>query len=254
MKQFWTNVLSGAAVLMWVGAAHAYVIDFERVDTSSAPFAPLLSDGDSLVQGDYSIQIFDANNSGAFNGTLVGQLMNGSDPGTCLDQSCPVGNSTNYLTGLNNNIISITGLGTITLGSFDAAFLPAAGVALPTGTVALLGVEADRDDGSYALGTFRLAGPSATTGATSFASYVASNATIIGGSGTLNSGHVVDLFMFAYYCGTSTSCTPFSGNKVQFAIDNIAVNVPAVPEPAQWLLMALGLSVIGGVVSRRRSV
>lgn len=255
MKKIWTHVLTGATALLCATAAQAYVIDFEQLDTSAAPFAPLLADGDYVGQGGYVVQAEDSNNTGPFNGSLVGQLMNGSDPGTCLDGSCSTGNTTHYMSALNNGLLYMAGPSSITLSSFDAAFLPSSGSALPSGTVALLGFEADRADSSYAVGIFNLAGPSATTGLTSFAHYAAANATIIGGTGTLTSGNVVDLYVFAYYCGTSSNCTPFAGNKVQFAIDNIAVNVPAaVPEPSEWALMALGLGAVGSVVRRRRSV
>ena len=254
MTKFWIHVFSGAAALLCAGGAHSAVIDFENVDASGAPFAPLLSDGDYLLQGDYFVQTLDANNASnpfVSDGSLVGQLSTGSAPGSCLDGTCPAGNSSTFLSVLNNGLVYIAGTGSLVLSSFDAAFLPPSGVALPAGSVALLGIEADRSDGSYAIGVFNLNGPSAVTGATSFASYRASDAQIVAGTGTLTSGEVIDLYAYAYYCGTSASCSFESTNRGQFAIDNIALNVP---EPSEWALMALGLGALGIAVRRRRSL
>jgi len=55
------------------------------------------------------------------------------------------------------------------------------------------------------------------------------------------------VFLFGYSCNAGGNCSAFSTNKAQFAIDNISV----VPEPAQWLLMGLGLAALGAVVRRR---
>ena len=251
MKQIWSKVVSGAAALVCAGAANASVIDFESLDTTNAPFAPLLADGDSVAQGGYLIRAVDANNAGASNGSLVGQLMNGSDASSCLDGACSAGDSTNYLAAVNNGLLAVSGQGTLTLGSFAAAFLPAASVALPATTVAYLAVEANRSDGSYAVGIFNLLGPNAS-GVTSFASFDAASASIIDGTGTLTSGNVESLVFYAYYCGSSTSCSAFNSDRGQFAIDDIGVNVAAVPEPAEWALMAAGLGFVGLKGLRRR--
>ena len=80
--------------------------------------------------------------------------------------------------------------------------------------------------------------------------------TRLGGTGTLTSGVVTDLFIYSYFCNASTgSCGAFKTDLGQFAIDNIAMDVPvaAVPEPSEWALMVGGLAALAGFARRRRS-
>ncbi len=252
MKSFWTKAAVGVAAILCAGAAGAATtIDFESVDTSQAPFAPLLSDQDYVTQSGYFVGAYDPNNSGAPNGALVGSLMNGADPSTCLDGVCPAGNATNYFGTLNDGFVFIGALdgGSLVLNSFDAAFIgPFAG--LPSGTVAFLAIEADRTDGSFAAGYFPLLGPSG--GTTSFTTFNPADATMLGGStGTLTTGHIDRLFAYAFYCGTGGTCSAATSDKAQFALDNITISVP---EPGSWLLMTLGLGAIGAAARRRRSI
>jgi hypothetical protein len=139
----------------------------------------------------------------------------------------------------------------LTINSFDAAFLAPAGVSLSSGTAAFLAIESDRSDGTYAVGIFPLLGPSA--GDTSFASFLAQNAQIIGGTGSLTSGNVTSIFAYAYYCNPTTgSCSFGSSDRGQFALDNLSIS--AVPEPSSWLLLVAGLGALGVASRRRRSV
>ena len=252
MKSFWTKAAVSAAAILCAGAASAVTnIDFESVGTSGAPFAPLLSDQDYVSQSGYFVGAFDPNNAGAPNGALVGSLMNGADSSTCLDNTCPAGNSTNFLAAINDGFVFIGALdgSTLVLNSFDAAFIgPFAG--LPSSTVAFLAIEADRTDGTYALGYVPLLGPSG--GTTSFTTFNPADATLFGGStGTLTSGHINRLFAYAYYCGTGGSCSAATSDKAQFALDNILIGVP---EPGNWLLMTFGLGALGAASRRRRSL
>jgi hypothetical protein len=253
MKSFWTKAVVSAAAILCAGAASAVTnIDFESVDTSGAPFAPLLSDQDYVTQSGYFVGAFDPNNSGPPNPTaLVGALMNGADSSTCLDNTCPAGNSTNFLAATNDGFVFIGALdgSTLVLTSFDAAFIgPFAG--LPGSTVAFLAIEADRADGSSAAGYFPLLGPSG--GTTSFTTFNPADATMFAGStGTLTSGNITQLLAFAFYCGTGSSCSAASSDKAQFALDNIMIGVP---EPGNWLLMTLGLGALGAAARRRRSL
>ena len=78
--------------------------------------------------------------------------------------------------------------------------------------------------------------------------------TRLGGTGTLTSGNVTDLFVYSYFCNGSTgSCGAFRTDLGQFALDNIALDVTPVPEPAEWALMLAGLTAVAGVARRRRS-
>jgi hypothetical protein len=253
MKSFWTKAVVSAAAILCAGAASAAVtnIDFESVDTSGAPYAPLLTDQDYVTQSGYFVGAYDPNNSGAPNGAFVGSLMNGADSSTCLDNTCPAGNPTNFLAATNDGFVFIGALdgSTLVLDSFDAAFIgPFAG--LPSSTVAFLAIQAERADGSYAAGYFPLLGPSG--GTTSFTTFNPADATLFAGStGTLTSGDITLLFAYAFYCGTGGSCSAASSDKAQFALDNIMIGVP---EPGTWLLMTLGLGAVGAAARRRRSL
>jgi hypothetical protein len=252
MKSFWTKAVVSAAAILCAGAASAVTnIDFESVGTSGAPGAPLLTDQDYVTQSGYVVGAFDPNNSGAANGAFVGLLMNGADSSTCLDNTCPAGNSTNFLASVNDAFVFIGALdgSTLVLHSFDAAFIgPFAG--LPDSTVAFLAIEAHRTDGSSAAGYFPLLGPSG--GTTSFTTFNPADATLFAGStGTLTSGNIDLLFAYAFYCGTGSSCSAAASNKGQFALDNIMISAP---EPGNWLLMTLGLGALGAAARRRRSL
>ncbi len=138
--------------------------------------------------------------------------------------------------------------GKTVFSSLQAAYIPAAGNA--PGSTVYLALEADRADGSYAAFYYPLSG----TGA--FSTITASTpGTRLGGTGSLTSGTVTDFFAFAYFCDAVTgSCSRFSTDKAQFAFDNIAMDVSAVPEPSAWLLMAGGLAAVGAIARRRRVV
>jgi len=245
MKAFWTQAALGAIALLFVGVANADVINFESVDTTFAPFAPLLADGDAVIQGNYFVNTQDLNQGGG----LIGQLSLGSDPTTCLNGVCPGGNTSNFLSVYNDGIVHIGlfGVGVkILFGGLDAAYIATPGN--PPGSTDFLVIEADRADGSFAAFYYPLLGSGA------FQTITASTpGNFLSGTGTLTSGTVTDLFIYSYFCNGSTgTCNAFSNNRGQFALDNIVV--AAVPEPSELLLALTGLAVVSACSRRRRTV
>lgn len=245
MKNFFTKSLLGAAAFFCISAANASVVtvDFENLDTSGAPFAPLLQGGDYVTQGNFFAQAQDVNGGSG----LIAQLSNGSDPTTCLNTGCPSGNSSNFLSVYNDGLVRLgSASGKLVFSSLDAAYL--ASPNNPAGSTVYLAIEADRVDGTFAAFYYALTGDGAFQTITSS---TVSTGSLSGSSGTLTSGTVNDMFIYSYFCNGSTgSCGAFRTNLGQFALDNIAF----VPEPASLLLTALGLGAMGVVTRRRRSV
>jgi hypothetical protein len=248
MKKFLTQVALGAAALFSVGAANAYVMDFDtNVDLSFAPFAPLLADGDAVVQGDFFANTQDLNGGGG----LIAGLSNASDPGSCLNGVCAANSQGTFLSVLNDGIAHFGELdgGFIKLTSLAAAFIPTPGA--PAGSTVYLAIEGDRADGTYSSFYFPLSG----SGLFQVVD-VTQGGFRLGGSGSLEDG-VTDIFAYGYFCNGSTgSCGAFKTDLAQFALDNVTFDTPTavVPEPSEGILMALGLGAIGAMVRRRRSV
>ena len=254
MKSFWTkSAMGAAAALLCVGAANAYVIDFENsnlnmnVDGNSG-FAPQMLGGDVFLQDNYFIQALDAGGGGG----LIAGVSNATDSSLgCLDSGCPTGSQGNFLSVVDDGLLHIGNVnGTkISFSSASFAFIKASGDS--AGSIAMyLAVEADRSDGSYAAYAFPISG----SGAFQTVTLASAGQALTGSTGTLTSGDITDLFLYSYYCNPTTGgCTAFHTNKSQFAIDNIAVDVSAVPEPSEWMLMAAGLGVMGAIVRRRRT-
>jgi len=264
MKSIWHPSILAAAALLCVGAAKASVIDFENLGDQSATapwgfvnpdgtsWGGLMADGDYVIQGNYFINTQDVTGGGG----LVGQWSKGSDPSSCLDGACPSGNSSSFLSVFDDGLVHVGKLSgtSVLFSSAQVAFLKASGdVAGTTGMY--MAVEADRADGSYAVWAVPVTGTGSFVSLTATVAGGLAGGQFLGGTGSLLSGNVTDLFFYAYYCDpASGNCSAFKTNKGQFAIDNIALDVSAVPEPSEWLLMAAGLGAIGTIARRRRSV
>ena len=257
MKSFFAKAALAAATVLCVGAAQAGVIDFESVDTTDLLLPPLINNGGDVTQGSYLVGFYDG--SGSTDPiAMVGSLIGGSSGGTCDSTTiiCPGGNSSEYLAVTNTGVAYVQGIGDLTLTSFDAGFI-APGTGVPASAFGLLAVQADRADGSRAVGAYVLNGPG-SGGTTSFSTFLASDAIngLFGGTtGSIDSGSFIDYQFYEFYCTSSSlgSCNIDTTNTGQFALDNITF-ADAVPEPSSWALMAFGLAAVGAVARRRRSV
>ena len=146
---------------------------------------------------------------------------------------------------LNDGFLAIgaTNGSLISLSAFSAGFVGVAGDTYSTtrsGRIIIIGVRAD---GSATSTSGNLALPSA--GAFSFSNFTAPAA--------FAAEKFAYLQIYGAYCPAgTTTCSSFSTDKAQFALDNL--NITAVPEPSTWGLMGLGLAGIAAIARRRRAV
>jgi hypothetical protein len=243
MKLRVLKTLVASAAFLAASASQAVIVDFEdAIDTTFAPFAPLLGHGDEIVSRGFYVDAI--SNAAAPNaGDLVGTILNGADlSSTCAGLVCPSNNATTFLAGLNDGVFAIGSADNalFRFAGFDAGFIGAQGNALPgvPGLVRLQGVRADNTSITQ---TFNLTGPS-STGALSFKSFAT--------TGAFSTTLFKNVFFFGFSCNAAGACAAFSTDQAQFAIDNISVT--SIPEPSTWALMLSGLAA-AVAVRRRRS-
>lgn len=221
----------GAAV--FGTSAQAATIDFEGL-------AGGVASGEVYQQNGYNLGFY--SNVPGGEGSYVGSFFDGSDKTACIDLACPVNNPSTYYGALNDSYIDLYNADPLVrfqIKGFDASFI--GGVASLSGYPAvsgLLRIQAYLADGSYALETYQLAGPGAN--GFNFGRYTTSAA--------FGNQLFTEALFFGYFCRADGSCSAFSSDKGQFALDNLQLS--EVPEPASMALFGLGL--VGLTVAARR--
>ncbi|MFG6468100.1 NF038120 family PEP-CTERM protein [Roseateles sp. BYS87W] len=223
-------------------------INFEApIDASpflSYPGSNLLGSGDEFYQAGLAgrTMYFSpfSNSASAVAGDLVGFMGNGSDASTCWSITCPSNNPSTYL-GLLDDAVMVMGSTDgfrFSVKNFKASFISNGDpIAAIPGYVRLQGIR----NGASTIATFALTGLDAN-GALNF--------------GTINTGTFGNIefdyvYAYGFACptpGVAGSCSAFSTDRAQFALDDITIE--HVPEPASLALVSLaGLAAAG---ARRR--
>lgn len=228
------------AALCCAAPAYADVVNFETL----APAA--YTSGETLGEAGYSMLLVEGPlgaEVGAVSGT--GAIIDSSNPFSCDIIGCPAGGAGNYLMVTNDGAVRFSRPGQLsgfTVTGFDFAFVPPAPVGPGNyGQLHLAGVNwqgqaisANLDfPGQNGNGSFLFGAASLDA---AFRANVFSSLTI---SACIWDANDV--------CSNSLESPAM--NQAQFALDNLALN--AVPEPASFLLAALGLGALG--LSRRRT-
>lgn len=228
-------VLAGI-VAVWgaIGAmpcVHASQLGFESVPSG------LRFDGDSFTEGAYRWTV----------GGSFGDVDTAAAFSVATLALAPTGNTSQFYAGLNDSRVTLTRIDgqAFRFAGFDAGFVtptPQASGVLP-GQIVVLGSDVS---GTPILQNWQFA-PSGAGGSFAFKAYGGANDA---SSDFSNFASVTSLtFTSCVFSASSSLCRNPAENLAQFALDN--VNVSAVPEPAMWALMGLGVAALA--MGRRRS-
>lgn len=239
--KFGIRLALAAAALVSSLSAQAGVlsttITFDTVDTSTLMYGDsgLLGHNDEFFQPglDGRSMFFDpfSNSASAQTGDLVGNF-------GCVDLLCPINNATNYLSMLNDGVVvfgSTDGF-RFSVKSFSASFI-GNGDPVPA-TPALLRLQGVRN-GVSTIASFALTGLQG--GALNFNTF---------NTGAFGNTEFDFVYVYALACNTSGSCSGFSTDKAQFAVDDIVIE--HVPEPGSLALLAIA-GLAAARVTRRRA-
>lgn len=233
LTKFGAALLGAAAI---AAPAQAGTITFE----SANPY-DVFGSGDTYSESGYKLT-FEAYNPSEV-GTGVGSIIDSSDPDSCMNTSCP-NNGSLFYGAFNDSIVilnSATNGAQFQLKSIDASFIGAGALLdnfpIVSGYLRMLGVFADNN---YVRFDIPLYGPDDT--GFSFDSWTMSPA--------IAALNFVQIEMFGFVC-SDVSCSAFSSNEAQFAIDNIVL--AEVPEPATTAIFGLGLMALIAGARRRKA-
>ncbi len=216
-------------------AAHADVLDFEGYANVQLGHNQELAYGNFLLSG-YS------NDVDAQDGDAAGVVVEGADPGVCVNLACPTNGSGDYYAGLNDSALFMSnahaGQG-LRVSGFDASFIGSvAGATYP----ALAGFL--RVQGFYAGGGSFYEDYLFPGGANGFGfQHFTASAAFAG-------KEFAQVAFFGFNCGATGACSAFNSNKGQFALDNV---IASVPEPSSALMLLLGLGGLAAFARRRRA-
>lgn len=218
----------GAVALLGAVPAMADTITFD----SHGP--DIFAGGDTFDEAGYTMQVLDTAGGGGFAGAI-------GDASSCAVAACPAGNSSMYYLGMNDGGLNIhrTDASTFSLQGLDYAFVAPVG-GLPNfnyGQLVLVG---------------QLAGGGTVSSAFDFPLQNAGGSYLFGAvplGAAFGHASLSELTVSACLFDGNGSCFNPAANQAQFAIDN--VNVSAVPEPASYAMLMLGLGAVAFAARRR---
>jgi len=244
-RRLCTGAAAAALALSLSSPAFAgdLTLDFDDLEHT------FLGAGDSFQHKGLQLTAY-SNLDEAQTGDLVGGLFDGRDPALCMALLCPiVNNSPGYYAGLNDGVLVIDSgsAQSLHIKSFDASFIGSferAGQDHTYPEVAgLLELRGYRADGSFLAEQFRLPG----------LGYVGSDFHMshYDTSAAFASQGFTEFAIFGYSCDFSGKCAAFENNAGQFALDNVNMQISAVPEPGSWMMLLGGFGTIAAFRRRR---
>lgn len=192
--------------------------------------------GDTFTEAGYTMQVLDtaAGSGGGFAGAI-------GDQSSCMVAACPAGNSSMFYLGMNDGGLNIhrTDASAFSLHGLDYAF------AAPVGGLPNINY------GQLVL-TGKLTSGGTVSSAFDFPLQNAAGSYLFGAiplGAAFGHASLSELTISACLFDGNGSCFNPAANQAQFAIDN--VNVSAVPEPATYAMLVLGLGAVAFAARRR---
>jgi hypothetical protein len=231
--------LLGAALVSAAMIAPAQADPFTHTITFEGA-SGLAGSTDSIQQAGFNLGFYSILPDS--DGSLVGMFADGTDTASCLGGACPVNNPSTYYGALDDSLVDLMASdgNLFRIKSFDASFIGGSPVlsSYPL-TAGLLRIQGFFADGSWVTETYALNGPDSD--GFKFGTYNTSAA--------FGSNLFTEAYIFGFRCGTS-SCSAFTDNRGQFAIDNLTLSVP---EPSSTAMLGLGLLAMICCVRRRKA-